>query len=549
MNISTDKMKVVDPWFWAYQSKIKLVGGAFSLEGHEYQVKILQSKAKRICCKKATQMAFTEAFVLRTLHKLIYRYYTTGCLYMFPTGDDVTDFSDSRFNPLIEGNPRSIGQYVKNTNRTGLKKIGDAYLYFRGAKLSQEVRGKKTSSKLKAIPVDAFVADEVDEMPEQAIEMAKGRFKHSFVQEEAYLANPTIPNFGIDAIYAASDQNLWMIKCEKCGKETCLEVEFPNCLYRKRDGSVVRLCVHCHDRILNPSKGFWVPSYPDKSKDMEGYWISHLNSVYVNPADILNKFEDPNITKIQKQELYNLALGMAYIDADNQLVENDIYNLCTREPMVMSHPGPTAMGVDIGSKLHVVVGYRPNDTQVAALYMARVSSWEDVHDIAKRMNVQTAVIDVEPELHKAREFQKHEPYQIFLCDYYEKQRKNPSFDSKDGMVKINRTEMLDATHDLVKIKGRYSIPRKSEEVEQYAKEMCNTVKVLREDEETNSRIYTYIGLGSHKPDHYRHATNYFLLASMKIPVYVEREYVHRPLDAWDQAFQGDNQEEETFLKL
>lgn len=548
MQIDPKKLQMVDAWNWAYHNKIKLVAGHFTLEGHEYQVEMMQSKAKRQCAKKATQMAFTETFVLRTLHKLRYGYYPLGCLYLFPTGDDVADFSSTRFKPLIKDNPRTIGQYVRDTDRTNLKRIVDSYLYFRGAKLTQEIQGKKTSSKLKSIPVDGFVVDERDEMEDQAITMAKGRYKHSHIQEEAYLGNPTIPHYGIDEIYEQSDQRVWMIPCRKCGKETCLELEFPGCLHRTKDDRVIRLCIHCRDQVLYPREGHWVPLYPERSKDMEGRWISHLNSIFVDPKEILDTYENPNLTKTDKQEFYNLTLGMAWLDAESQLIENDIYNICGRDPFTMIHPGPTAMGVDIGSKLHVVVGYRPNETQLGILYVARVSSWNDVHDIAKRMNVSCAVIDSEPELHKAREFQEEEPYEIFLCDYYERQRKSPSFNQDDGMVKINRTEICDATHDLIKKEGKCRLPRKNEELRQFAKEMCNIVKTLHIDEKTNSREFRYKPLGSGRPDHYRHATNYFLLASMRIPVYEEKAYRFRPSDAWDDGFEED-QEGSSFLRL
>lgn len=544
MKATASKLQMVDPWFWAYTNKIKLVGGQFQLEGHEYQVDILQCNAKRQCARKATQMAFTETFVLKTLHHLRYKYYPLGVLYLFPTNDDVTDFSTSRFKPLIKDNPRSIGQYVRDTDRSNLKRIGDGYLYFRGARMTQEIRGKKTSTKLKAIPVDAVIADERDEMPDQAILMARGRMQHSAIQEEIYLGNPTIPDYGIDKLYNESDQRVWMIKCDKCGKHTCLELEFPNCLERRPDGKVIRLCQHCRDRELYPRNGTWVALSPDREKDMVGWWISHLNSVYVDPKDLLDAWEHPDT---DKQEFHNLNLGMAYIEAENRLTENDIYNICGLEPMQLSHHGPTAMGVDVGKFLHVVVGFRPNENSLEGLYFARVSSWNDVHDIAKRMNVACAVIDSEPELHKAREFQANEPYEVYLCQYYEKQKKAPAFDGKDGMVRINRTEICDSTHDLVTKPGRFSLPRRSRELTQYAKEMCNTVKVLQVDEATNSRRYNYISLGAGRPDHYRHATNYFLLASMRIPVYVSKED-EKAQDAWDREFEKEG-ESKSFMAM
>jgi len=45
--------------------------------------------------------------------------------------------------------------------------------------------------------------------------------------------------------------------------------------------------------------------------------------------------------------------------------------------------------------------------------------------------------------------------------------------------------------------------------------LCNIAKVLQEDPETGSREYRYRKLGE---DHYRHALNYFYLASIKVGI-------------------------------
>ena len=55
---------------------------------------------------------------------------------LFPTGDDVSDFSKARFGPLIADNPQTIGIYVKSTDSTNIKRIGSGMLYLRGARLS-----------------------------------------------------------------------------------------------------------------------------------------------------------------------------------------------------------------------------------------------------------------------------------------------------------------------------------------------------------------------------------------------------------------------------
>lgn len=509
------KVRAVDPWYWAYSNRIKLVGGAFTLPGHEYQIEMLQTSARRECIKKATQMVGTETHVLKTLHGLIHKRYPSGVLYMFPTADDVTDFSCSRFQPLIKDNPTTIGIHVKDTNRANLKRIGGSYLYFRGARLTQTIEGqKKTASRLKSFPADKFIADEVDEMPQEAIPLAQGRMKHSEIQEEVYLANPTIPDYGIDKIYNRSDQRVWMIKCSKCGKETCLELEFPECLERTSDNRVIRLCSHCRDNEIFPRDGRWVPQYPDRTQDMVGRWISHMNSMFVDPKEILDAFENPNVNKA---DFYNLTLGMAYIDAENRLTKNQVYACCGQEPMPAGCTFQCGMGVDVGKHLHVIIGYKLNEYTARIVKLTRVSSFNDVHDLAKRFNVWCAVFDLYPESRKVREFRASEDFEVFGCDYLDEQRGPAKWNEKDGLVRINRTEICDSSHDFISDGDKVELPRKSKEVEQYAKEMANIAKVLQEDKETGKRVYRYRKLG---PEHYRHATNYLLLALQRVGVSV-----------------------------
>jgi len=102
-----------DPAYWADLYSIKLQGGVFSFADYQYELEPMQSQAQRLCYMKAAQMGITEIEVLKTLHGMIHRLYPLGVLYLFPTTDNVQEFSKSRFGPLISANWETIGQYVK----------------------------------------------------------------------------------------------------------------------------------------------------------------------------------------------------------------------------------------------------------------------------------------------------------------------------------------------------------------------------------------------------------------------------------------------------
>ena len=492
--------------------KVQLGAGPFQIDGHEYQIDQLHDESPRQVYKKGAQLGETEVNVLKSMHGLISGRYPQGVLYLFPTVNDVTDFSKGRFSPLLDDNPE-ISDLVRNTDSVSVKRIRKSMLYLRGARVTGKIEGiKKTSSSLKGIPVDRIAFDEVDEMDPSMIDLALERLSHSKVKEEAYLSTPSIPDFGIDRLYNQSDARLWMIRCQRCGTETCLEIEFPCCLLELSDGRVIRVCKKCKGEIF-PKDGHWLAQYPSRSKDLVGWWISQLNSAYVDPGKILKAFRNPpnrNLT-----EFYNSKLGMAYISADNRLTVNDVYSCCGQDVMAMNHGGPCAMGVDIGGLLNVLVGFKPKEKTLQVCYMARVSSFNDVHDIAQRFNVKFAVVDMEPELRKAREFQAGEPYPVFLCDYVDSVVTGPVWDEEKKIVKVNRTEVCDTTHDLVASSGPFVLPRRNEEVEVFAKQLCNIAKVLQEDPETGSREYRYRKLGE---DHYRHCLNYLYLALTRIAI-------------------------------
>lgn len=514
--MATDKqirelMCALDAFHWITENGISLSHGPWSLKGHEYQLSWLQDQAPEQCFIKGAQTGATEVLVLRTLHGMIYGKYPAGALYLFPTRDDVKDFSKARFDPLIENNP-CVGNFVQSTDAQNIKQVGRGFLYLRGARVTKNVGGaKKSSSQLKSIPVDRVVFDERDEMDDDMVELARERVSHSVVKEIISLGTPTIPDYGIDKLFQKSDQRVWMIRCSKCNKDTCLELEFPNCIIRRPDGSAYRACVHCGKEIY-PRDGRWIPQYPDKSKDLVGWWISQLNSLYIDPAYIIDLYEDPPNGNLA--EVMNSKLGRAYIPAENRLTASEVYSCCGGDAPLLRHEGPCCMGVDVGHPmLHVVVGYKKNKNSVKIIWMGRVSSFNDLHDIAHKYNIRSAVIDLKPEIRKVREFQNSETFSVFACDYVETRVGMTQWDEKDRVIKCNRTEICDASHDYVITPGRLELPRRHTELDMFVKEVCNIAKVLEEDDATGARVYRYKKLG---PDHYRHALNYMLLASDRI---------------------------------
>jgi len=507
MTLTPQDIASVDPAYWAVFNEIKLQASIFTFADHEYQREPMNSKVRRKCYMKGTQGGWTEVEILDDFHGMRYSHYPLGVLHLMPTNDDVNEFSKARFNPLILANRLSIGRFVKKTDTASLKKIGDAFLYLRGARLSQKVAGEeKESSKLRSIPVDACKFDEMDLMDEDVISKARGRMGHSKVKKEVYISNPTIPDYGIDKIFQTSDQRHWFRKCSHCGDWTCAELSFPDCVKIRSDGTGYIGCNKCGKEVpLN--NGEWVPSVPSNSDFMHGYRWSQLTSAFNDPAEILEDFANPPEGNLG--DVYRLRLGLPYIASEDRLTEAEVLACCGNEINAYNHQGPCAMGVDVGKVKHIVIGVKMGK-RFEIVKTTQLSEWNDIHDIAKRFNVKSAVIDIRPYEDSARQFQKAEKYKIWLCEYSETLPTGPAYNEKTGIVKVNRTEVFDSTHRLVSTDGMLRLPRLCPEVKEFAKQVCATAKVLETNKRTNTQIYRYRKLGE---DHFRNALNYFYLAA------------------------------------
>ena len=506
MDLTNEQLANTSAAYWATINKIKLQLGVFSFKDHEYQLDIMKGSCKETVDMKATQGGFTEVWVIISLHGMIMGRYGLGVLYLFPTNDDVNDFSKSRFKPLIQANRNAIGKHVKDTDTASLKKVNDAFLYLRGARLSQAIEGDhKESTKLRSIPVDSVVFDEFDLMEDDVEAKAEGRMGHSKIQEKHFLSNPTIPDFGIDVKFQESDQRHWHRKCE-CKEFTCAELEFPNCV-KIKDGKGYIACKRC-GKSLGIFPGEWVAKYPDRR--IVGRRWSKLTSIFHDPADILEKFNNPPRGNLG--DVYRLDLGLPYIATEDRLRKQDVFQCCGDRIPMDSHEGPCAMGVDVGKIKHVVIGGRVGRENFQIFRSIRLSSWNDIHDIARKFHVKRAVVDIRPYEDAARQFQQNEPYKVWLCEYSESTPAGWSYNEKTGVVKVNRTEIFDATHRMVTEQGVLSIPRICPETEEFAKQLCATAKVLEINKKTKQSVYRYKKLGD---EHYRNALNYFYLAATR----------------------------------
>jgi hypothetical protein len=171
------------------------------------------------------------------------------------------------------------------------------------------------------------------------------------------------------------------------------------------------------------------------------------------------------------------------------------------------------MGVDQGKDLHVVVGKRHPQKAGKIVHLGVYKDWEELDRLMRNFKVSRCVVDALPETRNARAFAERHRGKVYLCFYQEHRKGQYAWNEKDLTVSCNRTESLDASHNEV-LNGQLVLPKECEIVREFAKHLHNVAKKLEEDEETGSKRYVYVKLGS---DHFRHAFNYEAIARQNSP--------------------------------
>jgi hypothetical protein len=251
---------------------------------------------------------------------------------------------------------------------------------------------------------------------------------------------------------------------------------------------------------------------------------SQLTSAYNDPYDILQDYLTPKDGILD--DVMRLRLGLPYVSIEDKLRVQDVYFCCTGERQAESSTLPCAMGVDVGKKKHVTIGYKINKKQYEIIRVAIVDSFDDVHDLARRYNVKTACIDIRPYEDEVRRFQKAEPYLVFLCEYGDNALQDIALNDKTRTFKVYRTGIFDQTGRLVR-DVNITFPRRDAAIDEFAEQLCNTAKRLESNKRSGADIYRYVKLGQ---EHFRNSLNYFILACAKAPMVHNKLYDRKHTD-------------------
>lgn len=487
---ATDIYKAVNPW-----------------EIEKYPV----GQAKRLAVTKSTQAGISTMGIVRMFHFVTN--WDGRVMYTLPRQQDVLDMVTTRIDPMINGSPY-LKSKLRTPDSTHAKGIAGSFIYF--TEMSVEPR---------MVPVDLLFVDEVDLSNPDYMGTAVNRMDASRWKLSYYLSTPTVPNYGIHAIYSTSDKRRWLVKCPQCNHEQPLDWE-KNLRVVGAQINPTRVfygCEKCDTELTleHIQTGRWVAEVPELSNETIGF---HVHQMLTTRADTLYKiYRDPQTTLI---EFYRKRLGMPYEVGGGHVTRDDFLVTCFDEPYDFepSYDGRSTyyLGCDQGNELQVIVSkIEPGSRRPKIVHIELIPQEQGFDRLAQIINlykVRRGIVDANPNRHASIALTHQFPGRILIADYVEQRdvwkatkRKNASYLTN---VAMNRTASFDGLMDSIK-KGMWALPGNPPKLPPDVELLIDHTTALKKDIETRrtasgeTQVAVYRKL---RAEHLAHAWSYMKIA-------------------------------------
>jgi hypothetical protein len=449
--------------------------------------------------------------------------------FVVPKYESRTTYVQNRVNRAVE----NVGKYKEIIgsgffDNVAMKSFGKGVIKYVGSNVLAD---------FKEFPADMIVVEEVDECDQDNVEYALDRLRASPYQFKRYIGNPRVEGRGINKFFQRSDMREWHVPCTDCGE--LVELDWFSVVVdevRDKDGNIVTyrlkdtewnpesgrdihcVCPHCGGTVERVSpKGQWIPK---ADSPIEGYHMSMLCSP-INPITMMwRNFQSAIHDPLRMQQFYNSYLGLPYkgvghrvteslldqciSDTDYQFVIDNNVSYAPNDGVI----GPCSMGVDVGGNLDVRISESHHGKR-RAVFIGKVKSFDDIHDLILQYNVEVCVVDSMPETQLVQDFQESAPIDVWLCRYgSEGADKRMVKNGSKRILNVDRTNALDRSFSAMKAKKNV-LPANYRSICKgaYADEMCGPVRQTTEDGKGNLK-YEW----SKCKDHQRHADLYDMLA-------------------------------------
>lgn len=463
-NIDSDDMT---PGEWLCKNT-KLKGKAFSFARYPFQRALADETARRAVTVKPSQVGVSEIYQRIALMMLMRARHRKG-IYSYPDDEMRKKNVQTRVAPLAETKAFAPPDKTSWVRSIQLIQLGTSYLYMTGSKV-----GDATST-----DADFVFLDEYDLHDMANAALFSSRLLNSDWGFERYFSTRTYMEYGVDALYAQSDQMEYLVKCDSCNHwqfplfsphfvhmpgfpsdwNSFLELtqEAIDTHHIDLTNSYV-CCEKCRSKLDlgREDNRSWVAKYPSRVA---------LRGRRVNPFSVSSRSVLDIVAELLKYKtndfirgFKNSVLGEAEDSSNNRLQESHIRQ-ALRSPSTppIDKDAPTWLGCDMGHTCHLVVGqgYDPKRLKVITVEQVPLSQVKDrIRDIKNTYNLISGMVDRHPESQVAADIWELTGGVVVPGEYRGEKEMNlimvPGDDEKVSYVQINRTLHLDQVARAIK---------------------------------------------------------------------------------------------------
>lgn len=487
----------------------------------------------------------------------------TKQVYVFPTFDQVADFSKTRIEEVMKDSP-----YVKQrmgidpvtgrkiqgediVDNVRLRRIGNSFIFFRSGHTPKAGEG---------IDCDLVVFDEIDRMHPNVMIAFNETLSSSAYGWRRDVSTPSLPGVGVNATFKDSDQMHWFMKCPHCGHWFTMIHDFPkgvidlsvdtkgrpnHNLHLKYDfvneyDTHMYVCVKCGEPVSDETrlKGIWRPLYPHRTS-VRGYQISQLYCPWISATQLMKKKKDYALDQLFE----NYVIGRPYLGDNVMITKGDILrcvDTSIKSPYDFRRQD-ISIGTDWGNQSWGVSAMPmpdyPEKTLILDIWCIEDSEAEVVDGRKSNPHIQRTgekmrqweaicgVFDAGYGKDRNFELMQDFPSRVFSCFYPNLSSANTTkvedvWDEDGGKVSVDRTMTLKVMAKMWR-DGKFVIPKWVADNplfhEKFIKHLTNLVLIrdIEEDEKTKKEIITERVGTLPGGDHFGHAMNYLTIAMRK----------------------------------
>lgn len=430
---------------------------------HRFMIDFYADESDDIVSMKSAQVGFSVAAILKSFHAMAYGGY--NIIYGLPTRNVVNDFVKPKVNPLITSNP-CLSSMVSDDS-VSQKQINKRFIYFKGAYSDREAI---------SITGDILVLDEYDRMPDMGVvNTFDSRLQASERPKRWRFSNPSSVGYGVDHLYADSNQLHWFVKCHRCGFRGYMDWEKDDsglAHYIDKDKQIY-VCAKCECELSNEDRrmGEWIAKYPSRKR--HGYWFSQMMAPWVTAERIIEQYEESNI-----EFFHNFVLGKPYTPQDLLVNRDNILRACAPSNINRS---PVAIGVDqdAGGQYYVCM------TPQGIFDHGYVDAWEKIEHLKLMYN---AIVICDPNPYQAMPKQMANKYNDWYLCYFKNldSLSAVQWKEREQVVYADRTRVIDIRANEI-INGRLLYRERPHELEDVIAHWNNLYRTTEEKEDGRSK--------------------------------------------------------------